>query len=234
MGGVPEVGEGQVGGRTRCALVQGAFVGTGYKAVIYDCDGVMFDSFEANLAFYDRIMAMLGRPPLDRGNTEQMRVLHTYANREVLRYFFSDEATYSAAVRAAGAIDYRELVPFMRMEEGFRETLEALASLVSLAVCTNRSTSMDTVLESFDLTRYFGIVMTASRVTNPKPHPEPLLKVLDHYRIGPAQALFVGDSDVDRQAAAAAGVPFVAYKADLPAVARIDRHEAILDLLSPP
>ena len=51
--------------------------GNGYKAVIYDCDGVMFDSFEANLAFYDRIMALMRRPSLDRGDGEQMRILHT-------------------------------------------------------------------------------------------------------------------------------------------------------------
>jgi HAD superfamily hydrolase (TIGR01509 family) len=204
---------------------------TGYRAVIYDCDGVMFDSFEANLAFYDRIMITLDRPVLDRNNKEQMRVLHTYANRDVLAWFFPDGADFAAAVRAASAIDYRELVPFMRLEEGFIETLEALKSRVHLAVCTNRSTSMELVLESFGLTSYFGCVMTASRVASPKPHPEPLLKVLEHYRIGPAEALFVGDSDVDRQAAAAAGVPFVAYKADLAALARIERHGEILGLL---
>lgn len=202
-----------------------------YRAVIYDCDGVMFDSFEANLAFYDRIMVMLGKPPLDRRNGEQMRILHTYANREVLRHFFPDDATWSEAVQCAAAIDYRELVPFMRMEEGFRETLEALEPVVGLAVCTNRSTSMDMVLESFDLARYFGIVMTASKVANPKPHPEPLLRVLAYYRIEPGEALFVGDSEVDCQAARAAGIPFVAYKADLPALARLDRHGDILKLL---
>jgi phosphoglycolate phosphatase len=203
-----------------------------YKAVIYDCDGVMFDSFEANLAFYDRIMFKLGKPPLDRSDGEQMRILHTFANREVLRYFFPDEADCGEAVLAAAAIDYRELVPFMKMEEGFRETLEALAARVELAVCTNRSTSMDMVLESFNLASYFGIVMTASKVANPKPHPEPLFKVLEYYRIAPGEALFVGDSEVDCQAAQAAGVPFVAYKADLPALARIDRHPEILDLLN--
>ena len=203
----------------------------GCKAVIYDCDGVMFDSFEANLAFYDRIMTMLGRPVLDRKNEEQMRVLHTYANRDVLAWFFPSGEEFVAAVQAASAIDYREMVPFMRLEEGFIETLEALKPKVSLAVCTNRSTSMDMVLESFGLTSYFGCVMTASRVANPKPHPEPLFKVLEHYRIGPSEALFVGDSEVDRQAAAAAGVPFVAYRAGMAAMARIDRHEEILGLL---
>ena len=205
-----------------------------YKTVIYDCDGVMFDSFEANVAFYDRIMAMVGKPPLDRGNGELMRVLHTFANSEVLRYLFSDEATWNEALRAASRIDYRDLVPFMRMEEGFRETLEELTPRVNLAVCTNRSTSMDLVLESFDLAHFFRIVMTDAKVQNPKPHPDPLLKVLDHYGIAPGEALFVGDSEVDRQAAQAAGVPFVAYKADLPAFARIDRHGDILDLLCAP
>jgi phosphoglycolate phosphatase len=202
-----------------------------YKTVIYDCDGVMFDSFEANLAFYDRIMTTLGRPVLDRTNEEQMRVLHTYANRDVLAWFFPDSEEFAAAVRSASAIDYRDLIPFMRLEEGFIETIGALKPRVGLAVCTNRSSSMDMVLESFGLTSYFGCVMTASRVANPKPHPEPLLKVLEHYRIEPEEALFVGDSDVDRQAAVAAGVPFVAYKADMAALARIDRHGEIMGLL---
>jgi phosphoglycolate phosphatase len=41
--------------------------------------------------------------------------------------------------------------------------------------------------------------------------------------------LFVGDSAVDMQAAAAAGVPFIAYKSDLPALAVIERHEQVLE-----
>ena len=206
-------------------------VATTFKAVIYDCDGVMFDSFEANLAFYNRIMAMCRLPPLDRANEEQMRVLHTYANRDVLAHFFPEPGDFETAVACAGAIDYRDLVPHMRMEEGFLHTLDVLKPRVELAVCTNRSTSMDMVLESFGLSGYFGCVMTASKVSRPKPHPEPLLRVLEHYRIAPGEALFVGDSDVDRQAAAAAGVPFVAYKSDLSAFARIDRHGDILGLL---
>jgi HAD superfamily hydrolase (TIGR01509 family) len=200
------------------------------KAVIYDCDGVMFDSFEANFAFYERIMTPLGLT-LDRRDETTMRVLHTYANRDVLSFFFPNEPERSKALDLAAAIDYRDLVPLMRIEGGFVETLEALQSQVHLAVCTNRSTSMDAVLLEFDLARYFGCVMTASQVRNPKPHPDPLYRVLEHYRIAPHEALFVGDSEVDRQAAAAACVPFVAYKADLSGFARIDHHGEILSLL---
>lgn len=205
--------------------------GQSVKAVIYDCDGVMFDSFDANLRFYQRIMEVMGRPLLDTADEEHMRVLHTFANREVLAYFFPEQPDFQRAVAAASSIDYRDLVPYMVMESGFRETLDKLRGRVELAVCTNRSTSMNMVLESFGLAHYFGCVMTASRVTNPKPHPEPLLKVLDHYNIEAGQALFVGDSEVDSLAAAAAGVPFVAYKSDFPSLARIDRHKDILSFV---
>jgi HAD superfamily hydrolase (TIGR01509 family) len=211
--------------------VKGEAGAKAYKAVIYDCDGVMFDSFDANLRFYQRIMAVMGRPPLDTNDEDHMRVLHTYANREVLSYFFPEQPDFQKAVAAASSIDYRDLVPYMVMEAGFRDTLDQLSGRVELAVCTNRSTSMDMVLESFDLSRYFGCVMTASKVVNPKPHPEPLLKVLDHYGIKASEALFVGDSEVDSLAAAAAGVPFVAYKSEFPAMARIDRHQEIMALL---
>ena len=202
-----------------------------FKTIIYDCDGVIFDSLEANITFYERIMIPLGRT-LDRRDGTTMRVLHTYANRDVLAYFFPQEPQKSQALEMAAAMDYRELIPLMVMEQGFVETLETLQQRFDLAVCTNRSTSMEEVLLTFDLARFFGYVMTASQVTNPKPHPEPLHRILQHYGIAPHEALFVGDSDVDRQAAEAAGVPFVAYKADLPGFARIDHHSEILSLLA--
>lgn len=204
----------------------------GYKAVIYDCDGVIFDSLEANIAFYSKVLSQFGKPPLDRNDCLTMNLLHTYASRDVLARLFEGDGQAEDALAYAGTIDYRELLPFMNMEEGFRETLEELQGRLRLAICTNRSTSMEMVLEHFGLSGYFGCVMTASRVKNPKPHPEPLLRILDIFMIRPEEALFVGDSELDRQAAESAGVPFVAYKTVLPCMARIDHHADILQLLN--
>ncbi len=202
----------------------------GYKAVIYDCDGVIFDSLEANIAFYSKVLYHFGKPPLDRNDKEVMKLLHTYASKDVLGQLFAGDPRAGEALDFAGTIDYRELIPFMHMEQGFRETLDVLRDRVRLAICTNRSTSMDMVLEHFGLAGYFGCVMTASRVSNPKPHPEPLLKILEFFGLQADEALFVGDSQLDRLASEAAGVPFVAYKAEMPCMARIDRHTDILKL----
>lgn len=199
-----------------------------YKVVIYDCDGVILDSIESNYIFYNRIMEGLGRPPIDRGCRVSERVLHTYSFTDVIEHFFTDDPQKDEALAIGKTIRYRELMPYMTREAELVETLTSLKGRVELAVCTNRASSMEMIIEDFGLTGFFGCVMTAGRVQNPKPHPEPLLKVLEHYGIAPPEALFVGDSDVDRRAAAAAGVPFIAYKADLPAMARIQRHSQLL------
>ena len=203
----------------------------GVTTVIYDCDGVMFESFEANFAFYSKVLEHFGKSSLDRCDAETMRLLHTYSSRDVLATLFAGDPLEEEALRFAATIDYRELLPYMHMEEGLLDTLETLRGRVNLAVCTNRSTSMEMLLEDFGLASYFSFVMTALKVANPKPHPEPLLKILDYYRIGPREALFVGDSELDRRSAEAAGVPFVAYKANLPRLARIDHHPDILKLI---
>ena len=201
-----------------------------YKAVIYDCDGVMFNSLEANCAFYESVFCHMG-VELDRSDAEMMRVIHTYANRDVLNHFFPERDRLDEAVRFTGSMDYRQLFPLLKMEAGYIETLDRLKGNVKLAVCTNRSTSMEALLDEFDLAGYFSLVMTASKASFPKPHPDPLNRILAHYGIEPREALFVGDSAVDQQAAAAANVPFVAYRSDLPSLAVIQHHEEILELV---
>jgi phosphoglycolate phosphatase len=199
-----------------------------YKVVIYDCDGVILDSIESNYVFYNRVMEFMGRQAIDRDNGDARRVLHTYSFNDVMEYFFTGDSQRENAFRFAKTIHYRDLMPYMRMEDGFVSALDQLKGHTSLAICTNRATSMDMIIEDFGLTGYFEFVMTAAQVTHPKPHPEPLLKVLDYFGAEPKEALFIGDGEVDMQAAKSAGVPFISYKSHLPALARIQHHAEIV------
>jgi len=199
-----------------------------YKVVIYDCDGVILDSIESNYIFYNLVMEHLGRTQLDRDDMKARQVLHTYSFNDVMEYFFAGDVCREDALAFAKTIHYQDLMPFMRMEEGFIDALDRLKGHTSLAVCTNRATSMDMIIEDFGLSGYFDCVMTAAQVARPKPHPEPLLKVLDHFGIESWEALFIGDGEVDMQSAKAAGVPFISYKSHLPALARIEHHAEIV------
>ena len=90
-----------------------------YKVVIYDCDGVILDSIESNYVFYNRIMGYLGRPEIDRDNSDAKRVLHTYSFRDVMNYFFEGDQQQEEALSFAKTIRYRD-----RSRFSFRRSLQ--------------------------------------------------------------------------------------------------------------
>jgi phosphoglycolate phosphatase len=201
------------------------------RCVIYDCDGVLFDSLEANGRLYQDISRAMGRPPLKQ---EELDYIHVHTVFEAIHFISgNDEAMEKKALEIWKGIDVQLYLPFLKMEPHLLETLDELARRgIRRAICTNRTTSMPHVMARFNLKSYFDMVVTALDVTRPKPHPESVEKILDAFQVRPDEALYVGDSDVDRQTAESAGVRFVAYKnktirQDL----LIDDHRELLHLI---
>jgi len=177
--------------------------------VVFDCDGVMFDSRQANRNFYNHILARFGHPPMAE---EDVAYVHMHTAEESIRHVFRGTPHTEAALSYRWEVDYTPFIRDMVMEPGLMEALACLGVSTGLAVATNRSNTIDWVLERHGLTGVFDVVVSSLDVVRPKPHPDPLLKVLDHFEVGGGDALYVGDSPVDAETAAAAGVPFVAYK----------------------
>ena len=71
---------------------------------------------------------------------------------------------------------------------------------------------MAAVLDTFDLRRHFDLVVTALDVEHPKPHPEALLGILARLGVRADEGIFVGDTQVDVEHAAAVGMPLVAFR----------------------
>ncbi len=63
-------------------------------------------------------------------------------------------------------------------------------------------------LDTHDLSQYVDAVVGRDTVSTRKPDPEPLLATLDRLGVGPADAVFVGDSPRDELTADRAGVAF--------------------------
>ena len=64
------------------------------------------------------------------------------------------------------------------------------------------------------------------------PHPDALIRILEHFNAAPNQVLYVGDSKVDEEAARAANIPLVAYKIEsLSAAYHIRSLKEIEDIL---
>ena len=200
--------------------------------VIYDCDGVLFDSVEANKKLYNDLCALVGRAPL---NEEEVKYVHMHTVYETIQLIFAKEnGLEKKALEALKGIDWRDYIAYLRMEPYLFQILNLLKTNGTLRVInTNRTTSMKYIMEHFGLWPFFDMVVTALDVKNPKPHPESIEKILQSLNLKKEEAVFVGDSEVDQQTAKSSGIKFVAYKnKEIFSDAYIEDHLALLDLLS--
>ena len=179
------------------------------KIVAFDCDGVMFDTTESNTAYYNQILEHFGRPAL---TAEQFAYCHSHTADQAIANLFPDEEGFRAAQAYRSQMSYIPFLKYMEMEPYLKPLIQRLRPRYKTAIATNRSDTMDRVISEHGLDGYFDLVVCAGDVDHPKPHPDQLVKILEHFGIEPCDSLYVGDSDLDEIAAKAAGVPFVAYK----------------------
>jgi phosphoglycolate phosphatase len=151
------------------------------SAVIFDCDGVMFDSRRANIRFYNHLLLHFGLPPMTE---DKIEYVHMHTSDESVRYIFEGTPYTEQAQVYRWDIDYTPFIQDMIMEPGLKEALEVLKLRFGLAVATNRSNTINDVLEWNGLVEYFAIVVSSLDVKNPKPHPEALWKILRFFSIG--------------------------------------------------
>jgi phosphoglycolate phosphatase len=179
------------------------------KLVAFDCDGVLFDSLPANIAFYNAILTHFDRPLL---NPEAVAYIHSHTVWESLEYIFQGHPDLAAVRDFARHFDYGPFIAMMVEEPHLREFLQFLRPERYTALATNRTTTTGAVLNYHRLVDDFDFVVSAQDVSRPKPDPESFIRILEHFGLEPREAIYIGDSQVDEHFAANAGVPFVAYR----------------------
>jgi len=187
------------------------------KVIAFDCDGVMFDTREANRAYYNQLLAHFKRPPMDDAQMEYVHI--NTVEKSVARLF--EPAAIAAVNEYRRAMGYLRFIRYMEIEPDLKTLLQGLRRTHKTAVATNRTDTMDRVLDEFDLTDQFDLVVTALDVPNPKPAPDCLDRVARTFQAAPSEVMYIGDSVLDQQAAQAAGTQFVAF--DNPALTA-DQH----------
>ncbi len=204
------------------------------RCVIYDCDGVLFDSFEANTRLYNDLCAMVGRGPL---REDELQYVHIHTVFEAIHFIFggkNDLEKKALEILKEKQVDLKNYVNYLKMEPHLLQALERLKEKGMLrAINTNRTTSMPYIMERFNLWPYFEMVVTALDVKNPKPHPESIEKIIAAFKLNKEEAVFVGDSEVDKQTAESSGIKFIAYKnREIANDLFIENHLDLLDLIS--
>jgi len=192
------------------------------ELLMFDADGVLFESFESNIAYYNAIFAQVGEPPLDAD--EEIKSI-SYAAADVFKLRAQHNAEMLDRIHGvARTIDQRPFFDLLRPPFELRPFMMELKRRYRLALATNRSATVPALVEHLKLADVFDAIASALDKVPPKPAPDILRLCLKRARVSPEHAIYIGDSPIDREAAEAAGVAFIGVGT------RVDHHQRIASL----
>ncbi len=200
------------------------------KLVVFDCDGVMFSSREANRAYYNHLLQTFSCPPMDE---EQLNHVHIHNVNDSIAHIFRNHSHVSIETvnTYRKGLDYSPYLQYMAMEPDLIEFLQTIKPRYHTAISTNRTDTMETIMDTFALRPWFDMVVTAMVATRPKPAPDGLLMILDRFKIRPDETIYIGDSVIDRDHCASVGVDLIAFRnIELTARYHVDNFMDILNL----
>jgi phosphoglycolate phosphatase/AHBA synthesis associated protein len=177
------------------------------RGVLFDMDGVLLHSYEAWLRVLQSAAVDLGYPPLTR---EQFHPLWGQGVQADVRNFFTRHT--AVEIEAYYAAHFRDHAAQVSVHPEASRVIDSLrARGIRTAVITNTPTSM--ALEALSAAGLDPeVVVGASDVAREKPAPDMVILACERLGVPRNEAVVVGDSRYDREAAQAAGVRFAGLR----------------------
>ncbi len=177
------------------------------KAVLFDLDGTLIDSKKDIAAAANAARVHFGMPALPLETvTGYIGWGIEHLNRKTLGT--DDPERLSEGLKVLKGYYRDHCVDQTLLFPGARELLDFLKKRgVRMGLVSNKPHEFTLItLDRLGLSPYFGVALGADATPNKKPHPEPLLTALQRLGASPSEAVMIGDSPVDVQAARAAGM----------------------------
>ena len=184
------------------------------KALFFDLDGTLIDSAPDLADAVNFMLAQLGREAHDLDTIRSwigggatlliQRALSGKRDPEKI-----DEELFAKAREHFFAYYEKNLCNKTRAYPYAKETLQALKKRYPLALVTNKPERfVRPILEHLELD-FFDLIIGGDTLPKKKPSPLPLLHACQNFEIDPHEAMMVGDSSNDIEAAKSAGTTSV-------------------------
>jgi pyrophosphatase PpaX len=200
-----------------------------YKGIIFDLDGVIYDITEAITKAIDdgieKYQLKVNRDAVMEEIAHLIEEIQNYPvpkillnSYELLKINSLEGLSFFKKLRIAIFLfnqfnKYREEATIF---SGIDDLISKLSKSLKLAILTNnKSQYAEEVLEKFNLSKYFGAIIGFNEVSEVKPSPEGILKILEKWKIKSSEAIFIGDMTTDIEAGKAAKIKMICVASGL-------------------
>ncbi len=188
---------------------------TNLELVLIDLDGTLIDTVPDLTHAIDGMMSQLNLP--QRGEEKVRRWIGNGVDRLVKRALLDsdhgepDKKLFQSALPLFNALYASVNGHHSVLYPGVQKGLDWLKSQGYTLTCiTNKAEQFTTpLLSALNINQYFQIVISGDTLPKKKPDPLPLLHVAEHFKVKARNALMLGDSINDVQAARAAGFQII-------------------------
>lgn len=181
------------------------------KAVLFDVDGVLLDSFEANLKFFKDLMRFTGYQPPTADRFRSMTHM-TFQNlvSELTGLTSQEKIEKIIELRKNGTVPYPD--ELLRAPTELVATLQTLSRRYPLGVVTSRfRQEFDEASVLHPVVSLFSTIVAYEDTKKHKPHPEPMLLAAQRLGVSPSECVYIGDAQTDFEAATNAGMQFLNF-----------------------
>ncbi len=207
---------------------------TGYRAVIFDMDGVLVDSEPLFLQSINRLLVLEGVEPVSEQENQEFLIGTTInetwrqlkLRRQLPKPAQDYISSYDGIVRQ---VMMKELAP----QPGVLSLLEACRQrgLPRAVASSSLHHWVDLKLKAIGLTGAFDAVLGGDDVSRGKPEPEIYLAAAERLGVPARQCIAIEDSPVGVAAAVASGAYTVAVRTDYTRNLDVSQAQAILETL---
>lgn len=166
--------------------------------VVFDLDGTLLDTLDDITDSVNQILSDLNYP---ERTPQEVASFIGNGVKQLIRLSLPEKADEASLLKYVGWFkdNYaKNMYNKTRPYQGIQDLLEKLSSMkIKMAVLSNKPDTYVKPLCELHFKDRFPIAQGEMEGAPRKPSPESLLNILHKLHAGPAQALYVGDSEVD-------------------------------------
>ncbi len=200
-----------------------------FKAVLFDMDGVLVDSFEAWFKLFNLARKHFGEKAIPKekfinevwgGPIEKDAKLYFKGRsvKEITKFYFDNFGKFFADIKLSPDAVF------------VLEEIRKKGKKIGLVTNTPKKQTYS-LLEYLNLKKYFDAIVCGDEVSRGKPEPDMIILASERIKVNPEDCVLIGDTNLDMEAGKKAKCYTLGFKIDY-GDKRVDNLKELLEIVN--